>query len=444
MAEKEQWITVNGKHILIKDGESKKEAISKAFEDNRDKFDPDEDDNIKEREDAIDSLIKENEERHAREDDFYSPDNIIKRHQKIEDGFEMPKEEGWEPSDFGEKSFIKNKNKDNEMFIQYNGSDYDGDNQEWVAGYMKNGEYVNKKFGSMEEAKEFLDNADLEKETQEAFDKSDYVINDKGQAVPRKYDEKYGNRKSVEDGAKYLAPEEIGIDYDNPEASIRYYEKKNNVKLYEQPNGSFKVVPNKDNKLQEQEEIKEYKSKYKPEDFEDARYYPVSEEDKKAAGPRYLGRYHSIFNAHGLDDNVPGSWKKERDMFKYVGDSKSGASIVQGPDGYYSGNPRINSMSFKTKEAAADYLDRKNPEEHKYGIYFKPGDETEYMYRDAEDKYDLEAPDAYKNARNKPQDQIVNKSVTGTERFNELKEKVSKLSEAEKEMLKDLLNNPRN
>jgi len=95
-------------------------------------------------------------------DSFYSPDNIIKRQRKIEDEFEMPEEEGWEPSEFGEKSFIKNKDKDNEMFIQYNGGDYDGNNQEWVAGYMKNGEYVDKKFGSMQEAKEFLDNADNE------------------------------------------------------------------------------------------------------------------------------------------------------------------------------------------------------------------------------------------------------------------------------------------
>lgn len=103
------------------------------------------------------------EEDEATDDDFYSPDNITKRHQKIEDAFDMPKEDGWEPSDFGEKSFIKNKGKDNEMFIQYNGADYDGNNQEWVAGYMKNGEYINKKFATMQDAKEFLDNADIGK-----------------------------------------------------------------------------------------------------------------------------------------------------------------------------------------------------------------------------------------------------------------------------------------
>lgn len=142
-----------------------------------------------------------------------------------------------------------------------------------------------------------------------------------------------------------------------------------------------------------------YQSKYKSEDYEDARYYPVTEEDRKAAGPKYLGRYHSIYDAAGLDDKDPAAWKKERDMFKYVGDSNTGASIVQGPDGYFSGNPRINSMSFKTMEQARDYLDRKNPEEHKYGVYFKPGDEREYVYRDKDDKYDLDAPDAYRIAR---------------------------------------------
>lgn len=144
-----------------------------------------------------------------------------------------------------------------------------------------------------------------------------------------------------------------------------------------------------------------YKSKYASEDFEDARFYPVTDEDRKNAGPKYLGRYHSIYDAAGLNDNEPGNWKKERDMFKYVGDSKRGASIVQGPDGYFSGNPRINSMSFKTQQQAADWLDEVNPDEHMYGVYFKPGDERQYIYRDSEDKYDLEAPDAYKNARNK-------------------------------------------
>ena len=43
-----QWITVNGRHIPIKPGESKKEAISKAFGEDRDSFDADDDSIYKE------------------------------------------------------------------------------------------------------------------------------------------------------------------------------------------------------------------------------------------------------------------------------------------------------------------------------------------------------------------------------------------------------------
>lgn len=115
------------------------------------------------------------------DDDFNSPDNIAKRYQKIEDAFDMPKEEGWEPSDFGEKSFVKNKDKDNGMFIQYNGADYDGDNQEWVAGYMKDGGYVSKKFATMEDAKDFLNNSEIHADankglSEEQIKKADQIV----------------------------------------------------------------------------------------------------------------------------------------------------------------------------------------------------------------------------------------------------------------------------
>lgn len=83
----------------------------------------------------------------------------------------------------------------------------------------------------------------------------DELLNDESFKIGSDFEEwkkQHNNRSkegfgSEESNVKYLAPEEIGIDYDNPEGSIRYYEKKNNVKLYEQPNGSFKVVPNKGN-----------------------------------------------------------------------------------------------------------------------------------------------------------------------------------------------------
>lgn len=150
-----------------------------------------------------------------------------------------------------------------------------------------------------------------------------------------------------------------------------------------------------------------YKAKYANEDFEDARFYPVTDEDRKNAGPRYKGRYHSIADAHGLTDND--TWDNEHRMFKYAGDSKTGASIVQGPDGYYSGNPRINSMSFKTFEQARDYLDGKNPEDHKYGTYYEGDVQKTYRGKDDNGKeYDLEAPDVYKAARTKKSD-LTNK-----------------------------------
>lgn len=139
-------------------------------------------------------------------------------------------------------------------------------------------------------------------------------------------------------------------------------------------------------------------SKYKAEDFEDARFYPS--EKTMDENNRWIGRYHSIHDAFDgtYEDDFSGG------KFKGVGSSKKGSSIYELPDGYFSGNPRINSMSFKTKEAASDYLDRVNPEEHKYGAYYDAdtGVERTYRGKDADGKeYDMEGPDAYKAARSK-------------------------------------------
>lgn len=95
--------------------------------------------------------------------------------------FNMPKDEGWEESEFGEKSFIKNKDKDDEMFIQYNGEDF-YDTPEYVAGYMKDGDYVTKKFNNFYDAKSFIDtyeinknkNNDLEKKVNDAISNMKY------------------------------------------------------------------------------------------------------------------------------------------------------------------------------------------------------------------------------------------------------------------------------
>lgn len=117
----------------------------------------------------------EDEVREAYGDDFEpTRDNIINKQRETEDAFNMSEDEGWELSDSGEKSFIKNKGKDNEMFIQYNGQDYDGSNQEYVAGYMKDGDYISEKFDNLEDAKSFLENQDNDEEPTTKFAESNY------------------------------------------------------------------------------------------------------------------------------------------------------------------------------------------------------------------------------------------------------------------------------
>lgn len=160
-------------------------------------------------------------------------------------------------------------------------------------------------------------------------------------------------------------------------------------------------------------EAEKVSAKYKNEDYEDARFYPT---ESTMDGTNYVGRYHSIYDAFGKDDS----------KFKGVEALKDGTSVYQLPDGYFSGNPRINSMSFKTREAFEDYHNRKNPDEHKYGVYFNPGSDIEQMYRGRDNsgkEYDMEAPDAYKSAR----------------RTSKMKDYVSKLSDEEKAILRQLL-----
>lgn len=148
--------------------------------------------------------------------------------------------------------------------------------------------------------------------------------------------------------------------------------------------------------IQREEELKRgpsYKTIVPAEDLDDARYYPT--ESTMDKNNRWVGRYHSIYDAFdGTDkDDFRG------DKFKPVGDY-NGISIYQLPDGYFSTNPRITDMSFKSKEALQNYLDKKNPEEHKYGVYFENGNERVYKDKDSNGKeYDIAAPDAYKKAR---------------------------------------------
>lgn len=122
----------------------------------------------------------------------------------------------------------------------------------------------------------------------------------------------------------------------------------------------------------------EYKPIYDYEDFGDARYY------KNNSGS---GReYHDIASAHGISDEE--SYRKDfKNRFKYVGQTKDGVDIYQGPDGYFSTNPLITSMSFKTKEALQDYEDKRTTD-YAYGGYNK-------------DNPNISAPEAYTAARRK-------------------------------------------
>ena len=113
----------------------------------------------------------------SKDDEDYeekTPDKTLERKREAKNNFEMSKDDGWEESNYGEKSFVKNKGKDNEMFIQYNGEDDWGD-PEYEAGYMKNGKYVTKRFDDLKSAKVFLNNNSNDKWNKTKFKKGDYV-----------------------------------------------------------------------------------------------------------------------------------------------------------------------------------------------------------------------------------------------------------------------------
>ena len=130
----------------------------------------------------------------------------------------------------------------------------------------------------------------------------------------------------------------------------------------------------------------EYKPAHEPKDYGNARFYPTK---SSMEGNRYVGKYHSIADAHGFNDRDPLHAYKSYEMdkfgpFTHVGSLKDGhTSVYQGPDGYYSTNPLITSMSFKTIDDLQDYA---NDPEKKYKMY---GDGF----------YGIEGPDAYMYAK---------------------------------------------
>lgn len=153
--------------------------------------------------------------------------------------------------------------------------------------------------------------------------------------------------------------------------------------------GLYKELWKKQEDAYAADQMKETKNEsapYKPvheyEDFEDARYYPTKSNTDENG--KWIGKHYSVAEAHGLTDanDTPEEFNKR---FKHVGNTKDGADIFQGPDGYFSGNPRINSMAFKTKEALQEYM------ENMYGKYAYAG------YGDSDPR--STGPEAYKKAR---------------------------------------------
>lgn len=89
--------------------------------------------------------------------------------------------------------------------------------------------------------------------------------------------------------------------------------------------------------------------KYEAEDIGNMRTFPNKSGSNMDGNNRWIGERHSVYDAYGADE------KNFDKLFKYIGNSKDGANIFQGPDKYYSLNPRINGESFKSIEDLEDY-----------------------------------------------------------------------------------------
>lgn len=251
-----------------------------------------------------------------------------------------------------------------------------------------------------------------------------------------------------QDNVKYLAPEEIGIDYDNPEASIKYYEKKNNVKLYEQPNGSFKVVPNKE------------------------RDNSQSSDNLNPNNPKYKGfERSSITNAELVDEgyeftDADTGEKRKESIISYIpygslqdGDNRRLYALVNNYDG--TDTPKTGAIVAHSLEDAKDQLERQT----QLGIqgrdrylkrgqydedYFnlvrdnrEPGDDEKYKERYGWDfnkpfaEHDFMKNDPYEKWKS---DRIGNRKGKVGDRelsLNELIEKTNKLDD--RELARDII-----
>lgn len=249
---------------------------------------------------------------------------------------------------------------------------------------------------SDDEVYEAISNSDIEKWTNENSNAFDDDYEEEFKVYENKIKEEL-NKVNNKESAEYVSD----LIDNNMEAGYISEEKAD--ELYNELDKKIDEFSSKGNPYDpedlpdegmSQEEINSYKSQFEPEDFGDARFYPTK---SNMDGNRWVGRYRGIGEAHGLDRY--NDYKSFNEKFKHVEDYNN-TSIYQLPDGYYSINPNITSMSFRTVDALKDYLDKKNPEEHKYGIYWDGDIQRAYRGKgDDGQEYDMEGPDAYKAAR---------------------------------------------
>ena len=87
--------------------------------------------------------------------------------------------------------------------------------------------------------------------------------------------------------------------------------------------------------------------KFTSKDYGNVRVYPNETGSNMSKDNKWIGKRYNLMEAHNLNDDY---LKKN-----LVGKTKSGADVYKMPDGYFSGNPRINDASFKNVQDLEDF-----------------------------------------------------------------------------------------
>lgn len=87
--------------------------------------------------------------------------------------------------------------------------------------------------------------------------------------------------------------------------------------------------------------------KFTSKDYGNVRVYPNETGSDMDKNNKWIGKRYSLMEAHNLNDDYLKN--------NLVGKTKSGADIYKMPDGYFSGNPRINDASFKDIQDLEDF-----------------------------------------------------------------------------------------